>query len=488
MNTFEIPFFDSFDNIILLSDSYKYSHWKSYMPNTKYNYAYLEARNGAKFNKTVMYGLQYILKRYLEGKVITKEKIDFAEAVITAHMGSGMFNRAGWDYILEKYNGYLPIKIKAVAEGTPVDVNNVMMTVENTDPNVPWLTNFLETILMQVWYPMTVCTLSREEKIMIKDYIEKTGGNDAVIDYMLQDFGFRGATSVEAAMIGGSAHMVNFKGSDTVCALTLPMKYYNSKINDIPLIKTTEFVAKNMPAFSVSATEHSIMTSRGEEGEWDVLENIFKNNPNGVLSLVIDSYNYERFIEVAGTRFKDVILNRNGVTVFRPDSGDPVSVSLRCLELLEKYFGIKKEFETEYGKFKLLNNKVRLLWGDGIDYYGMRDILFAMFNHMYSAANLACFGQGGGLLQKVDRDTQRFAFKSSAQYYDGAWHDVWKKPKDITKASKRGRLALIKENGKFKTIRLEELNGRKNYLETVFENGKIVKEYTFEEVRNNAKV
>ena len=115
MNTFEIPFFDSFDNIILLSDSYKYSHWKSYMPNTKYNYAYLEARNGAKFNKTVMYGLQYILKRYLEGKVITKEKIDFAEAVITAHMGPGMFNRKGWDYILEKYDGSLPVKIKAVA-------------------------------------------------------------------------------------------------------------------------------------------------------------------------------------------------------------------------------------------------------------------------------------------------------------------------------------------------------------------------------------
>ena len=158
----KLNFIDACDNIILLSDSYKYSHWKSYMPNTKYNYAYLEARNGAKFNKTVMYGLQYILKRYLEGKVISKEKIDFAEAVITAHMGPGMFNRKGWDYILEKYDGYLPVKIKAVAEGIPVDVSNVMMTVENTDPNVPWLTNFLETILLQVWYPMTEEELFRE--------------------------------------------------------------------------------------------------------------------------------------------------------------------------------------------------------------------------------------------------------------------------------------------------------------------------------------
>ena len=148
----------------------------------------------------------------------------------------------------------------------------------------------------------------------------------------------------------------------------------------------------------------------------------------------------------------------------------------------------QEEFKTNYGKFKLLNSKVKLLWGDGIDYHGMRSILFAMFNNMYSAANLACFGQGGGLLQKVDRDTQRICFKSSSQFYDGAWHDVYKSPKDISKTSKRGRLALIKENDKFKTIRLEELNNCKNYLETVFENGKMVKEYTFEEVRNNAKI
>ena len=200
--------------------------------------------------------------------------------------------------------------------------------------------------------------------------------------------------------------------------------------------------------------------------------------------MVIDSYDYERFIEKCGTRFKNQILAREGTTVFRPDSGDPVTVTLRCLELLEKYFG---SYTNKKG-YKVLNDKIRVLWGDGIDYQGIRNILFAMKNHGWSTECMACFGMGGGLLQKVNRDTQRMAFKSSAQFYEGEWHDVWKKPKDITKASKRGRLALIKEGDRFETIREDQLGNRADCLQTVFENGNIVREYTFEEVRKNASL
>ena len=262
------------NNICLLTDSYKEWHWKGYMPNTKKVYSYLEARNGAKFNKTVFFGLQMILKKYLVGKVVTKEKIDQAEKIIDAHLGKGVFNRAGWEYILEKYDGKLPILIKAVEEGTPVDVSNVMMTVENTDENTPWLTNYLESLLLHVWYSMTVCTLSREIKIMLKDYLDKTTFNTDGIDFMLHDFGFRGVSSTESAVMGGMAHLVNFKGTDTVPALIAPMNYYN---------------AKEVPGYSVMATEHSIMTARMKEGEFDVVDHIFKNNNDGILSLVIDS-------------------------------------------------------------------------------------------------------------------------------------------------------------------------------------------------------
>lgn len=458
-------------NICLATDSYKIWHWKGYLPDTENNYGYLEARNGALFNKTVCFGLQYILKKYLVGQVVTQEKIDAAEKEMEQHLGPGFFNREGWEYILHTYGGKLPITIKSVPEGTPVDVNNVLMTVEltNNDPKICWLTNFLESLLLHVWYPMTVATLSRELKILIKSYMEDTCDNLDTLDFKMQDFGFRGVSSYESAQIGGAAYMTSFKGSDTVPALEIPEKYYGMQ---------------EMPAFSVAATEHSIMTARGEEGEWSVVQYILNKTPKGILSMVIDSYDYERFIEKCGTRFKNQILAREGTTVFRPDSGDPVTVTLRCLELLEKFFG--SYYNTK--GYKVLNDKVRVLWGDGIDYQGIRNILFAMKNHGWSTDCMACFGMGGGLLQKVNRDTQRMAFKSSAQFYEGEWYDVWKKPKDITKASKRGRLALIKVLDKYETIREEDLGERTNYLQTVFENGNIVKEYTFEEVRRNASL
>ena len=458
-------------NVCLATDSYKIWHWKGYLPNTENNYGYLEARNGALFNKTVVFGLQYIIKKYLLGQVVTQEKIDAAEKEMDQHLGKGFFNREGWEHILHKYEGKLPVRIKSVPEGTAVDVSNILMSVELTvnDPKICWLTNFLESLLLHVWYPMTVATLSRELKILIGDYMKLTCESLDGLEFKMQDFGFRGVSSYESAQIGGTAYMVFFKGSDNVPALEIPKKYYN---------------AKEMPAFSVAATEHSIMTSRGEEYEFEVLEHILKVTPTGILSLVIDSYDYERFIETCGTTYKEDILNRAGTTVFRPDSGDPVTVSLCCLELLDRYFGSHVNSKG----FRVLNDKVRLLWGDGIDYNGIRNILFAMKNHGWSTDCMACFGMGGGLLQKVNRDTQRMAFKSSAQFYDGAWHDVWKKPKDITKASKRGRLALIKEDGRFKTVRQEDLGDKQDLLIPVFENGELKNEISFEQVRENARL
>lgn len=477
--------FDFFENICLMSDSYKMGHWKMYLKDTQAVYSYLEARNGARFNKTVFYGLQYILSRYFVGQVVTQEKIDEAEKIIDAHLGKGIFNRQGWQYILEKHEGRLPLRIKAVPEGTPVDINNVMMTVENTDDeNCAWLTNYVETELLHVWYSMTVATLSRECKIMIKDYLMKTTDDLSGLDFMLHDFGERGSTTLESAALAGSAHLINFKGTDTVPAIPLILKYYGMDINDIKYEEANEInIAETMPGFSVAATEHSIMTARGEAGEFDVVEHLYNEYTTGILSTVIDSYNYENYITVLGTRFKDVVLNRNGRTVFRPDSGDPVTVTLRCLELLGEYFGYTKNNKG----FKVLNDKVRVLWGDGIDYYGIRTVLFSMFNHGWSAENIV-FGMGGGLHQKVERDTQRTAFKCSSQMFDDIWHDVYKKPKDLTKASKRGRLALIKDGDRFVTIREEELGDKKNYLETVFENGNFVKMYSFDEIRKNAAI
>ena len=162
------------DNILMLSDSYKVSHYKQYPPKTETVYSYFESRGG-KFPNIVFFGLQYYLKKYLEGVVVTTDKINEAQFFIDKHVGKGLFNRVGWEYILSEHGGKLPVIIKALPEGTKSVTHSVLMTIENTDPKCYWLTNYLETLLVQVWYGCTVATQSMEIKKMIGEYLEKTG-------------------------------------------------------------------------------------------------------------------------------------------------------------------------------------------------------------------------------------------------------------------------------------------------------------------------
>jgi len=455
------------NNIITLTDSYKLAHYNMYPDGIERVLSYFESRNGAKFNNTVFFGLQYLIKEYLEGKVVTLEKIEKAKAIVDVHMGADVFNYEGWKYILDTYNGYLPIEIKAVEEGSVVPTNNVLMTVVNTDDKCFWLTNYLETLLSHVWASITVATLSRATKLIFKDYLLNTTGSLDGIDFMLHDFGFRGVSSIESAGICGAGHLINFQGTDTLVAIETAMDYYYSGVC----------------AYSVHATEHSIMTAKGEEGEFEVFESLLDKYPNGILSIVIDSYNYKRFISEYAEKLKGKILNRNGKTVFRPDSGAPVPTTIDVLKRLEDVFG---STVNEKG-FTVLNEKVGALWGDGIDYEGIENILYNMKLEKWSASNIV-FGMGGGLLQKVNRDQQRFAFKSSAQRRNGVWHDIYKNPLDKSKTSKRGKQYLYQdENGKYETTNVKD-DTRVNQLKTVFKNGKIIKEYTFERIRKNARI
>lgn len=441
-----------------------------YPKGTEIVYSYFESRVGARWDTTVFFLLQYILKEYFVGKVVTQEAIDRAEKIIDFNIGPGTFNRKGWEYILKEHGGKLPLKIKAVPEGTPVSVSNVLFTVENTDPECFWLTNFVESILSHVWYGSTVATLSREVKKVIYNFMLETDCKDAAdacINFALHDFGYRGGSSHETSATGGAAHLLNFLGTDTIPAIGILMDYYNT----------------GPCAYSVYATEHSIMTARGEEGEFDVVDQLITDHPTGILSVVIDSYDYKRFIEVCGTRFKDRINARDGKFVFRPDSGDPVQTSFECFNLIAKYFG----YTVNDKGYKVLNGQVGLLWGDGIDIDGIREIL-AFFKLNKIAATNIVFGMGGALLQKVDRDVQRCAFKSSYQVRDGVGYNIFKDPLDSSKASKKGRLALVlMEDGTHKT--LEQIDSiEEDLLGTVYLNGDLLADQTLEEIRERAAI
>lgn len=461
------------DNIVLATDSYKLTHYAMYPPETEVVYSYFESRKGAEWDETLFVGLQYILRKYLAGVVVTKADVDLAAFVAAAHFGDDtIFNRAGWDYIVDVHGGRLPLRIKAVPEGTLVDVGNVLMTVENTDPACYWLTNAMESMLTHVWYPSTVATLSHSVKQTIVRYLDQTSDSPDAVNFMLHDFGYRGATTHEAAAIGGAAHLVNFMGTDTLPAMLLLLKHYKGDLTSL--------------AFSVAATEHSVMTAEGREGEYRVLDRLLRKYPKGILSVVADSYDIYAFTEEV-IRRKDQVLARDGRFVLRPDSittrnTTPESLTLRLIKMLWDGFG----GTTNSKGYKVLHDQVRVLWGDGIGPVGIEAILETLKINGFSAENMV-FGMGGGLLQRdLNRDTQRFAFKSSAQCRDGVWHDIQKDPLDSSKKSKAGRLKLIRttDDSGWQTVRIED--DSQDELVTVFENGEMVVEYTLDQVREQA--
>ena len=450
-------------NIILNTDSYKASHYLQYPPKSEYVSSYIEARGG-EYKKTLFFGLQAFIKEYLL-RAITQEDIDEAKEIIEAH---GLpFNKEGWEYILKEHKGFLPIEISAVKEGILVPIKSPLVQVVNTDAKVPWLTSYLETALLRaVWYPTTVATLSHSVKTIIGEYLEQTSDNvQEQLPFKLHDFGARGVSSEESAMLGGMAHLVNFQGTDTLSAIIGARRYYNA----------------DMAGFSIPASEHSTMTSWQRDGEVDAYKNMIeKFGGNGkIFAVVSDSYDiYNAVSDIWGKELKDRVKSSGATLVIRPDSGDPKEIVLEVMKRVYKSFGGYKNSKG----YIVLDDCVRIIQGDGVNKKSIKEILQALKEAGFSADNIA-FGMGGGLLQSVGRDDLKFAMKASAIRVDGEWRDVYKDPiTDSGKRSKRGRLALTND---FETLRVEDLGDRENLLQTVFKNGKLLKDYSFDEIRKN---
>lgn len=449
-------------NIILNTDSYKTSMFVQYPAGTTGVYSYIESRGG-RYDSTVFFGLQAFIKEYLLDP-ITQADIDFAGEILQAH--GEPFNREGWEHILREHGGFLPVVIRAVPEGTVVGVKNVLATIENTDPKCFWLTTWLETALLRaVWYGTTVATQSYSIKQVILDYLERTG-DPSTIDFKLHDFGARGVSSMESAGIGGAAHLVNFMGSDTITGILYAREYYNGGI----------------AGFSIPAAEHSTITSWGRDGEVDAYRNMLTQfaRPGTILAVVSDSYDvYNAASKLWGTELRQQVVDSGATVVIRPDSGDPVEVNRRLIEILGEKFG----YTTNTKGFKVLNN-VRLIQGDGVNELTIRSILGAFMAMGWSADNIA-FGMGGALLQAVDRDTQRFAMKCSSAQIGGQWVTVQKDPvTDSGKKSKAGRVTLYKgADGYYSGVE----DWMPSALVEVFRDGKLVTEYTFDQVRANAR-
>lgn len=471
--------------ITRLSDSYKITHWRQYPPGTSNIYSYFESRGG-QFPTTTFFGLQYYLKEFLVGDKVDYRLLAHDEAYFAAHFGNAsLFNRAGWEYIASHHSGRLPLSIRAVLEGTTIPTLNALITVEATDPNCYWLPNFIETLLVEVWYGTTVCTLSRACKQIIARYLELTG-DPALIPFKLHDFGFRGVSSVESAGVGGAGHLVNFLGTDTLAACDLVLDYYTPDRLEI-FAKPEEvqaFYKKYMPGFSIPASEHSTMTSWGKDAEKDACRNMLTQYPNGLVACVIDSFDPFNCCEnIFGGELRDLVLSRKGgFLVVRPDSGNPPEIVCKCLEILGRKLGATKNAKG----FKVLAPQIRMIQGDGIDIGMIDTILAAMKDEGWSADNIA-FGSGGALLQKLNRDTQKFAFKCSNATVNGQQRDVYKDPvTDPGKKSKRGRLALVNGPNGWQTVPEQSAAPGENQLVEVFRDGKLLVDQSFADIRARA--
>lgn len=468
-------------NPLLATDVYKMSHMVAYCPGTDYVYSYLCARSDRYYRKLVWFGLQYYLQRYLTQPATHDDVAEFCayyQSIIGQQPSIDIVNKLTALADL----GYWPLRIKALPEGTLVPVKNALMTVESTRPEFYWCVGFVESMLLKVWYPTTCATNSHAYREVVDDYCERTG--DGPREFMVHDFGYRSDSSEESAAISGAAHLLSFAGSDTVPALPFIREYYWPVPSDCMM--------------SVPATEHSVMCSYGADNERAAFARMFELYPTGFVSIVSDTYDIWRVCTEYMPEFKQVIMERNGRTVIRPDSGNPPDIicgdplaaegtpeSRGVLRLLDDVFG---HTVNEKG-YKVLNSHIGLIYGDGMYLERYRNTLARMKDMGYAASNLVigC----GGILRQGTRDTLGMALKATQVTIDGQERSILKSPvTDPGKKSHTGLMRVYKDDAGL--ICTQDRVSRKaadqeSLLEVVFSDGQLHNKLTFEDVKKNLR-
>ena len=402
------------NNLLLKTDSYKISHYKQYPEGTEHIYSYIAPRSG-NIGIPVL-GIHDFCDMLDVGQ-LSGYNIAELEAIATEH--GVPFNQEWWDLLNEYHGEGFPVRILGVPEGTVVEPKKPVAIIVNTDPKYPWLTSFFETLFLRmVWYPSTVAANSRSCKLRIKEFMLRTGADMSTLDFKLHDFGGRGVTADSQAARGGAGHLTQFQGTDTLEAVKYIKDNYGLK----------------MAGYSIPATEHSTVTSWGRDCEEEMYETFIRRNlgDSKVASCVSDSYNIWDAIKT-WKKLEPILLEVGGTLVIRPDSGDPIQTPVKVIEECLQEFG----YTTNEKGFKVLPDHIRVIQGDGIDEDKMVRIMQILVDKHISIDNIA-FGMGGGLLQKVDRDTFGWAMKCSAARVNGVWRDVYKDPIGGGKTSLKG--------------------------------------------------
>jgi nicotinamide phosphoribosyltransferase len=525
----------------VLCDFYKTSHRPQYPKGTQRIYSTLVPRSNKYFplaSKVVVWGIQAFIKKYLlvffdQHFFNRPKKTVVAEYKRVIKFTLGVEN-PDTKHIEELHDlGYLPIKIKALKEGTLAPIKIPILTIENTDDRFFWITNYLETILStQTWQAITSATIAHEFRKLLDKFAMETIGSTEGVEFQGHDFSMRGMSSLETAELSGAAHLLSFVGTDTIPAILFHERYYKANIE-------TELVGTSIPA-----TEHSVMCSYGQTDEFELFKYLMTEvYPNGFFSVVSDTWDFWKVIGEYLPRLKDEVMARDGRVVIRPDSGDPVDIVCGTLrapifdnfehakERLGKptttvHLGGKMYLDASTNKymiyqfatqtaveynatleekglihclwdifggslsekgFKILDSHIGAIYGDGITIKRATEICERLRAKGFASTNIV-FGIGSYTYQCNTRDTFSQAIKATWAEVNGEERMLFKDPKtdDGTKRSLRGRVHVSKVNGELvvtdgllrgTTLRSIDL------LETVFEDGKLVRDQSLAEIR-----
>lgn len=477
---------------INLTDGYKVDHRSQYPNNTEFVYSNWTPRKSRMdgINKVVLFGLQYFIKRYLiaefnenffnqpKEKAVAKYK-----RRIETYLGPDAIT---YEHIEALHDlGYLPVEIKALPEGTAVNLKVPMVTIQNTLPEFFWITNFLETLMSAIlWMPCTSATIALEYRKILTRYAEKTGSDLEFINWQAHDFSFRGMAGIEAASMSGAGHLLSFTGTDTIPAIDFLEDYYEANAE-------TELIGG-----SVAATEHSVMCMGTKENEINSFKRLIQDvYPKGIVSIVSDTWDFWQVIDVFMPKLRNNILERDGKVVIRPDSGDPVKIICGDPDAeigSSEYKGaIERLWETFGGTvtaagYKLLNAHIGLIYGDSITLERCEEICRRLAEKGFASANVV-FGIGSYTYQYVTRDTFGFAMKATYGEVNGKGREIFKDPKtdDGTKRSARGliRLDYDEEGEIVMTDQVSKEEEKGGLLTTVFKDGELTINQSLNEIR-----
>ena len=483
-------------NPLTAIDFYKADHRSQYPKGTSEVYSNFTPRSsrlakvlGDHDDKVVMFGLQYFIKHFLQ-EVWNENFFALDKDKVVQAYKRRMDNALGpdaiaLDHIEDLHDlGYLPIRIKALPEGSRVPIGVPALTIVNTHPDFFWLTNYIESVIScYLWKPMTSATTAFEYKRLLSEAALKTGTALDFVQFQAHDFSLRGLSSLQDSIVSGAAHLTSFWGTDTVPAIDMAEDYYCADVTQEPV------------GFSVPATEHSVMCMGTEDGELETFQRLINEiYPAGIVSIVSDTWDFWQVITEYVATLKDDILAREGKVVIRPDSGDPVKIVCGDPDAPEGSPEFKGAVECLWDVFggtvtdagyKLLDEHIGLIYGDSITLERAEAILGRLEAKGFASGNIV-FGVGSYTYQYVTRDSFGFAMKATSGVVNGERRDIFKDPKtdNGTKKSAKGLLRIEEENGSYVLYDQQTLEQEaQGEFEIVFEDGRLIKDQSLIEIR-----